>query len=132
LGLVRTYQAILIAGILIAISSGGAILFVNRYEVGQPFDPTLFNRFDRWTGRVEVCSSIYDDKTYCGVELNRRANEAVNAAHLAANKTFLRLGYTQEEIDRWPESVLDGARNIVGNGGSVSTLTDYLKAQHVR
>ena len=105
MGLVRSYQAILIAGILIAISSGTAILLINRYEVSQPFDPKLFYRFDRWTSRVELCSSFYDEKTYCGSELNRRVNEAVNAEHVAANKTFLRLGYTKEEIDRWPESV---------------------------
>jgi hypothetical protein len=127
----RTYQAIIIAGALIAISSGGAIMFINRYEVAQPFTPQLFNRFDRWTGRVELCSSFYDEKTYCGSELRRVADEAANAEHLAANKTFLSLGYTQEEIDRWPAHVLDGARNIVGNGGTKAHLIEFLKENHV-
>jgi len=35
-----------------------------------------------------------------------RADEAVNAAHLVADNTFLSLGYTQEEINNWPNSVL--------------------------
>ena len=128
----RTHQAIIIAGILIAVSSGSAILIINRYQVSQPFDPQLFNRFDRWTGQVELCSSIYEDKTYCGSELKQRLDEGVKAEHLVANSTFLSLGYTQEEIDRWPNYVLEGARNIVGNGGSVSTLADFLKDKHVR
>jgi hypothetical protein len=128
----RTYQAIIAAGILIAISSVGAILFINRYEVAQPFNSQLFNRFDRWTGRVEFCSSYYDEKTYCGSDLQRRADEAVNAEHLVANNTFLILGYTQEEINNWPKSVLEGARNIVGNSGSKSSLADFLKDHHVR
>ena len=130
--MMRTHQAIIIAGILIAISCGGAILLVNRYEVSQPFDPALFNRFDRWTGRVELCSSLYDSKTYCGSEFARRNDEAVKATHSAANKTLLSLGYAQEEINSWPPSVLEGARNIVGNGGNMSTLADFLKSHHVR
>jgi hypothetical protein len=130
--LMRTYQAINVGGILIAISSGGAIVLINRYEVSQPFDPSLFNRFDRWTGRVELCSSIYDNKTYCGSELNRRNDEAVNVQYRAANDVFLNLGYTQEEINNWPKFVLEGARNIVGNGGSQSAVSNFLKDQHVR
>jgi hypothetical protein len=130
--MMRTHQAIIIAGILIAVSSGGAILLINRYEVSQPFDPKLFNRFDRWTGRAELCSSYYDEKTYCGPDLRRRVDEAANAAHLLANNTFLSLGYTQEEINGWPTAVLEGARNIVGNGGSKSNLAEFLKDHHVR
>jgi hypothetical protein len=128
----RTYQAIIVAGFLIAIASGGAILLINRYEVSQPFEPSLYNRFDRWTGRVELCSSYYDGKTYCGLELSGRVDEAVNAEKLVANQKFLSLGYSQEEINNWPKSVQDGARNIVGNGGSMSSLAEYLKGQHVR
>jgi hypothetical protein len=130
--MMRTHQAIIIAGILIAVLSGGAILLINRYEVSQPFDPKLFNRFDRWTGRAELCSSYYDEKTYCGPDLRRRVDEAANAAHLLANSTFLSLGYTQEEINGWPNAVLEGARNIVGNGGSKSNLAEFLKVHHAR
>jgi hypothetical protein len=128
----RTYQAIIVAGALIAISSGGAIMLINRYEVVQPFTPPMFNRFDRWTGRVEVCSSVYDEKTYCGTELLRRTNDAIETEHLAANQTLLDLGYTQEEIDHWPASVLTGARNIIGNGGTKARVIEFLKENHVR
>jgi hypothetical protein len=128
----RTNQAIIVVGLLVAIAAGGAIMLINRYEVGQPFDPMMFNRFDRWTGRAEICSSFYDEKTYCGRDLKRRAQEGVEALHLAANKKFLSLGYTQEEIERWPANVLDGARNIVGNGGSEEHLNEFLQSQHVR
>src|SRR5262249_14997574 len=31
----------------------------------------------RWTGRVELCSSYFDGKTYCGFELERRAAQAI-------------------------------------------------------
>jgi hypothetical protein len=127
----RSYHAIIIAGALIAISSGGAFMLINRYEVSQPFDPHLFNRFDRWTGRAELCSPFYDEKTYCGSALTRVVAEAANVEHLAANKTFLSLGYSQEEIDHWPESVITGARNIIGNGGTKARLIKFLKENHV-
>src|SRR5271156_1805833 len=113
----RDYQAILIAGALIAVCSGGAILWTNRYQIDQPFEPLMFKRYDRWTGRVELCSSLYDEKTYCGDELVRRSDEAVRAAHAYANEKFRSWGYSQDEINGWPEHVLDGARNMVANNG---------------
>jgi hypothetical protein len=128
----RTYQAIIVAGALIAISSGGAIMLTNRYEVSQPFEPSLFKRLDRWTGRVELCSSLYDEKTYCGSELSRRADEAVKADHVSANNIFLSFGYTQEEIDRWPTYELGLARNLVMNGGSKADLAKFWNERQSR
>ena len=128
----RSYHAIIVAGLLIAISSGGAIMFVNRYEVSQPFDPNLFKRFDRWTGRVELCSSHYDEKTYCGSELSRRADESVKADHVTANNIFLSFGYTQEEINHWPDYQLGLARNLVLNGGSKADMAKFWNDQQSR
>lgn len=82
----RTPHAILAAGALIAVSSAGTILYINRYEIAQPFDPQFFKRYDRWTGRVEYCSSMYDNKTYCGPELFRRSQQ------LSTRKTRMQTG----------------------------------------
>jgi hypothetical protein len=128
----RSYHAIIVAGVLIAISSGGAIMLVNRYEVSQPFDQNFFKRLDRWTGRVELCSSLYDEKTYCGSELSRRADEAVKADYVAANNIFLSFGYTQEEINRWPDNQLGLARNLILNGGSKADMARFWKDQQSR
>jgi hypothetical protein len=131
-GPMRVSLAILVSGLLIAFCSGGAILWTNRYQIDQPFEPTLFKRYDRWTGRIELCSSYYDERTYCGTELSRRADEGVRAEHAYANKKFLSWGYSQEQIDSWPEHVLQGARNSVGNGGgSAESLKKWLKDNHV-
>lgn len=127
----RTNQAIIVAGALIAFSTGGAILLVNRYEVAQPFNPILFTRLDRWTGQVETCGSIYDNKTYCGRDLVRRNQQAIDADHLAANERFLALGYTQHEINLWPASIIEQARNLVGNGGSDTRLVEFLNSKGV-
>src|SRR5215813_9722454 len=70
-------RAIIVAVLLIAVFCGGAIMWVNRYEVAEQFNPNLFERYDRWTGRVELCSSYFDGKTYCGFELERRAGQAI-------------------------------------------------------
>ena len=122
----RPYHAIIIAGALVATSAGGSIIVINRYEVTQPLNPITFNRSDLRTGRVEACSSIYDNKTYCASDLVQIAQEALDAAHLAANKRFLSLGYSQEDIDHWPTSLLEAARNLVGNGGSNERLKELL------
>jgi hypothetical protein len=68
---------IALVGVLIAVSVGGAILVTNRYQVSQPFNPFMFTRLDRWTGKVETCSSIYDNTTYCGHALSQRNNKAL-------------------------------------------------------
>ncbi len=129
----RNSHAIIVAGALLAVCSGGAIMWTNRYQIDQPFEPLLFRRYDRWTGRVEICSSYYDNKTYCGEELTRRTDEAVRAQHTYANEKFLSWGYSQDEINRWPQNVLDGARNMVANsGGSKAALDDWLKSNHVK
>jgi hypothetical protein len=65
----RADHAIFISGALIAMSAGGALMVIDRYEVSQPFNPMMFNRFDLWTGRVERCSSFYNNRTYCGSNL---------------------------------------------------------------
>jgi hypothetical protein len=75
----------------------------------------------------------YDNKTYCGEELTRRSDEAIGAQYAHANEKFLSWGYSQDEIDHWPQSVLDGARNMVANsGGSKAALDDWLKSNHVK
>jgi hypothetical protein len=121
----RTYQALIIAGTLVAISATTAI--ITRYEVTQPFNPVMFTRYDRWTGRVEMCSSLYDNKTYCGSDMLRRAEAAVDMQHVAANKRFLSLGYSQEEIDHWSRD-LDRARNMAGNGSSDEAIRRFISA----
>jgi hypothetical protein len=129
----RNYRAILIAGALVAICSGGAIMWTNRYQIDQPFQSLLFKRYDRWTGRVEFCSSFYDNKTYCGEDLARRKDEGRRALYGYANEKFLSWGYSQDQINRWPQNVLDGARKMVANsGGSKAALDDWLNANHVK
>lgn len=123
----RTYQAILLAGAVIAVCSSSAILWAERYQINQPFEPMLFKRYDRWTGRVELCSSSYDQTTYCGTELVVKSDGAVRALHASANRKFLASGYSQEEISRWSPNVLEGARNIVRNGGSEGTLKEFVR-----
>jgi hypothetical protein len=113
-------------GVLIALSSGGAIMLTNRYQVSEPFEPAMFTRFDGWTGHAEVCSSYYDERTYCALALKRRIQQELDAEHEAAYQKFLAYGHTQEEIERWPAHVLDGARNIVLNGGSKDTLDKWI------
>jgi hypothetical protein len=125
-------RIIVVIGLLIAVSAGAAILITNRYQVSEPFRPSMFTRFNRWTGKVEQCSSIYDDTTYCGSALSQRIQTALNAEHEAEHQTFLRYGYTQEQIDRWPPNVLDKARNIVGNGGDKAMLDDMIHEESVR
>ena len=69
------FQAIIIAG-LIAGVIGGAWTWVNRYEI-KPQD-SEFRLRDRWTGQVESCAMIDDNKTYktyCGAELQRRKGQ---------------------------------------------------------
>jgi hypothetical protein len=126
----RTY-AIIGAGTLVALSIA-AVLWTTRYEVAQPFDPTLFRRYDRWTGRVEICSSMFDERTYCGPALKQRADEAVQADDATARKALLSYGFTEEEIDHWPKYVFEGARNAILNGGSKSSIDDWLKSNHVQ
>jgi hypothetical protein len=120
-----SYHAIIIAGALM-ISTAGAIMVLDRYEVARPFSSMMFNRFDLWTGRVETCSSFYDNKIYCGSDLVQIAQEALDTAHLAANNRFLSLGYSQEDIDHWPTPVLETARSLVGNGSSNERLEEFL------
>ena len=70
------FQAIIIAG-LIAGVIGGAWTWVNRYEI-KPQDSESFRLRDRWTGQVESCAMIDDNKTYkthCGAELRRRMDQ---------------------------------------------------------
>jgi hypothetical protein len=121
-----TPKAIIAMGVLIALSAGGAIMLTNRYQVSQPFDPRMFTRFDRWFGRVEICSSYYDETTYCGAALSRRTQEGVDAANEAEYQKFLEYGYTQAQIANWPPHVLDVARNIVGNGGDKAALDNWI------
>jgi hypothetical protein len=80
-----------------------------------------------------MCSSYYDERTYCGKDLISRADEAVRAEHAFANEMFLSWGYSQDEINHWPQHVLDGARNMVGNGGrSKDDLERLLKTNRVK
>jgi hypothetical protein len=125
--MMRTHQAIIVAGVLVAASTGAAIIWINRYQVGQPFNPVMFTRYDRWTGRLEACSSYYDGKTYCGSDLARHTQEAIDAERLAANKVFRDFGYSQKEMDRWPKHILEQAQNIVRNGGSKDALDEFMK-----
>lgn len=120
------------AGLLTAVSVGATILITNRYQVSQPFTPSMFTRFDRWSGRVEVCSSVYDNTTYCGNALSRRNHAALDAEHEAEYQALLRYGYTQEQIDRWSPNVLDTARNIVGNGGDKAMLDNLIHEESLR
>jgi hypothetical protein len=76
----RTYHVII--GGALMISTAGAIMVLDRYEVAQPFSSMMFNRLDLWAGRVETCSSFYDNKTYCGSDLVQIAQEALDRAHL--------------------------------------------------
>jgi hypothetical protein len=115
---VSIQKAIFGVGVMIAVSVGSAIMLTNHYEVQQPFNPALFSRFNRWTGSAELCSSRYDDRTYCGQALVQRSQKAVDDSYAAAHQKFLDYGYNQEEIESWPANVLDAARNIVGNGGN--------------
>jgi hypothetical protein len=76
-GKVLNIQKVIIAvGVLIAVSTGSAILLTNHYEVVQPFDPQWFSRFNRWTGEVEFCSSTLFEKTYCGAALYLKIEKA--------------------------------------------------------
>jgi hypothetical protein len=122
----KTNTVIFAVGALIALSVGSAIMLTNHYQVSQPFTPTMFTRLDRWTGRVERCSSMYDEKTYCGSDLERRIKEAIDAEHAAEYQKFLSYGYTPKEIEGWPQNKLDGARNIVSNGGDNATLDTWI------
>lgn len=72
----RFYLAILFSGVLIAIWSGVGIVWTSRYQIVEPFEPLLFKRYDRLTGRVELCSLIIDKQTYCGADLGRRIDVA--------------------------------------------------------
>lgn len=128
--IVSIKQIIVAVGVLIAVSVGAAILITNRYQVSQPFTPSMFTRFDRWTGKVELCSSIYDDTTYCGRALSQRNKTALNSEHEAEHQAFLKYGYTQDQIDHWPPIVLEMARNIVGNGGDKAAL-DSMICEHL-
>jgi len=123
---VSIQKVIFAVGVLIAISVGSAIMLTNHYEVAQPFNPMMFSRLNRWTGHVELCSSIYDQTTYCGPAMYQRNEKALAEEHAAENQKFLSYGYTQEEIESWPAHVLDGARNIVGNGGIKETLDEWI------
>lgn len=121
-------QIIFAVGVLMAVSVGAAILITNRYQVSQPFTPRMFTRFDRWTGNVEICSSTYDNTTYCGDALSQRINTALDVEHEAEHQAFLKYGYTQDQIDHWPPNVLDMARNIVGNGGGKAALDSMIQS----
>lgn len=127
----RIYQAIIVAGLLIGVSTGGVFAWMYRYDVAHPFNLMMFQRYDRWTGRVELCSTMFDQDTYCGPALKRRADEAVQVRYTSANIVFRTLGYSQEQIDHWPQSVLEQARNIVGNGGGNSDVAKFLQEAHV-
>ena len=120
-------KAIASVGILTAVVLSAAYMLTNRYQVAEPFDPNLFNRFDRWTSRVEACSSMYDGRTYCGEELDRRLEQAITAEHEAADRKLNAYGYTQLQIAGWPRSVADGARNIVRNNGTKDEIEEWLR-----
>jgi hypothetical protein len=123
---VSVQKLILAMGVLIAASVGSAIMLTNHYEVEQPFNPALFSRFNRWTGDAELCSSRYDERTNCGQALIQRIQKALDDEHAVEYKILLSYGYSQEEIESWPPFVLDGARNIVGNGGNKDTLDKWV------
>jgi hypothetical protein len=106
-------------------------MWVNRYEITPSFDPMLFNRHDRWTGGVELCATYFDEKMYCGAELRARANQAIKARQDAANLTFRKLGYSQDQIEHWPKDVLEDARRMVGNGVDDDEVAEFLKGQNV-
>jgi hypothetical protein len=115
----NTLQMVIIAvGVLIAASVGGAIMLTFRYQV-ESVDPDLplFTRFDRWTDKVEQCTSHYEDRTYCGAAMLQRLRQDVDAEHAKEEQKLRTLGYTQKEIEAWPPYVLDGARNIARLGG---------------
>jgi hypothetical protein len=61
----------------------------------------------------------------------RRSQAALDAEHRIANSVFLSLGYSQEQIDRWPKTVVELARNLVANGGDREVLVALLKEHHV-
>jgi hypothetical protein len=79
----RTYHVII--GGALMISTAGAIMVLEPLR-GCPTvwlnNAIMFNRFDLWAGRVETCSSFYDNKTYCGSDLVQIAQEALDTAHL--------------------------------------------------
>jgi hypothetical protein len=127
----RTSFAILTAGILVALSTV-AILWTTRYEVAQPFDPKLFHRYDRWTGRIETCSSYFDERTYCGFALGQRADQAVQADNERAMQTLRNWGYSENEIKSWPKHVFEEVRNGVLNGDDKSAIENWLKMSHVQ
>jgi hypothetical protein len=126
----RVSFAILAAGILAALSTA-AILWATRYEVAQPFDPKLFHRYDRWTGRVETCSSYFDRRTYCDSALTQRADQAVRADNARVMQTLRGWGYSENEINSWPKHVFEEVRNGVLNGNDKSATDDWLKMRHV-
>jgi hypothetical protein len=122
----NTPKAIIVVGVLIALSVAVAIMVTNRYHVSQPFSPLMFTRFDRMLGRVEVCSSYYDATTYCGDALNLRSKEDADREQDYERQKLINYGYKQEDIEKWPENVLDGARNIIRNGGDKVALDKWI------
>jgi hypothetical protein len=125
--LTTLHMVIIAVGVLIAASVGGAIMLTFRYQV-ESVDPDLpmFTRFDRWTGKVEQCTSYYEDRTYCGAAMLQRLQQDNDAQHAKEEQTLRALGYTQKEIESWPPYVLDGARNIARISGDKGRIDEWL------